>query len=66
MKENKTITVCDSCLLACCWQGEFMCEDAYTSGTVDKTVKELRELRQQRGWGENEEYWEKAPNMQEP
>ena len=42
--ENAKVTVCDSCLMASCWQGIFMCEDARTAGTTEKTVKELREL----------------------
>lgn len=44
MKPNKKIIVCDKCLMACCWHGEFMCEEAQNAGTVEKTVKELKEL----------------------
>lgn len=55
----KTITVCDNCLRACCWQGEFMCDMAYGgAGTVEKTVKELRSLNA----GEHESYWDINPN----
>jgi hypothetical protein len=39
-----TVTVCDACLKASCWQGEFMCDDARSAGTVEKTIKELKEL----------------------
>lgn len=35
------ITVCDKCLRACCWQGEFMCANAYSAGIVDRTVSWL-------------------------
>ena len=41
---NETITVCDACLMACCWQGEFMCERARAAGTVEKTRAELEAL----------------------
>lgn len=46
------VTVCDKCLMACCWQGVFMCDDARTAGTTIKTVEELRKLNR-----ENESYW---------
>ncbi len=39
-----TVTVCDACLQASCWQGEFMCDNARSAGTVEKTIKELKEL----------------------
>lgn len=39
-----TVTVCDKCLMASCWQGKFMCEDADIAGTVEKTVAELNRL----------------------
>lgn len=55
----KTITVCDNCLRACCWQGEFMCDSAYgDAGTVEKTIEELRSLKA----GEHESYWDINPN----
>lgn len=41
---QKTITVCDKCLQASCWQGIFMCWESLEAGTVEKTVAELREL----------------------
>jgi hypothetical protein len=49
------IMVCSSCERACCWQGEFMCDNAKIAGTKLLTVAELR--RQPRG--EHESYWEK-------
>lgn len=42
--ESKTVTVCDKCLQASCWQGVFMCEEAREAGTVEKTVEELSKL----------------------
>ena len=51
-KPPKTITVCDKCLRACCWQGIFFCEDAYSAGTVEKTRHELRKLNL-----EHPDYW---------
>lgn len=39
-----TVTVCDNCLQASCWQGVFMCQDSRTAGTVEKTREELTAL----------------------
>lgn len=44
MKDTDTIVVCANCLTAACWNGTDMCLHAYDSGTIDKTVVELREL----------------------
>ena len=38
-----TITVCGSCLRACCWQGYFMCDGARSAGTIQLSVAELHE-----------------------
>ena len=38
---NEKITVCDKCLRACCWNGIFMCDDAYGAGITEKTRREL-------------------------
>lgn len=43
MNEN-LITVCDNCLRASCWHGIFMCDDAKSAGTTEKTEKELLAL----------------------
>jgi len=51
---ERLITVCDNCLQASCWQGEFMCERARSAGTVEKTIEELRKL----GY-EHSDYWRK-------
>lgn len=49
---DKNVEVCDKCMKASCWYGEFMCDEAYDAGTTIKTVKELRELKV-----EHEDYW---------
>lgn len=49
---NERITVCDKCLCACCWQGEFYCEDARTAGTTTISVSQARNLKR-----EAEHYW---------
>jgi hypothetical protein len=41
---KETITVCDKCFCASCWQGILMCEQAREAGTVEKTKEELIEL----------------------
>lgn len=58
MSDGKTmITVCNACLMACCWQGEFMCADAKGAGTVEKTIGELVALDR-----EHPEFWDIDPN----
>lgn len=41
------ITVCDSCLCACCWQGDMHCENHKNAGTVQKTRRELLTLNRE-------------------
>lgn len=53
INENKLIEVCSVCKRACCWYGEFMCDDSQNASTELKTVKELRELNRH----ESEHYW---------
>lgn len=57
MKE--TITVCSACLRACCWQGQFMCDDAKHAGTKEMTRAELEAMKPRR---ENPEYWDVCPD----
>ncbi len=47
------IVVCDKCFQASCWQGVFMCQQAYEAGTVEKTIAELIALHT----GENPDNW---------
>ena len=51
--QNAEIQVCDLCLRACCWQGEFMCDVAIAAGTVYKTRRELKAGDH----GEHPNYW---------
>jgi epoxyqueuosine reductase QueG len=53
LKATDNVTVCDKCFRACCWQGEFMCDEARTAGITVKTVAELRAGK----FGEHEHYW---------
>lgn len=46
------VLVCDKCLRASCWYGEFMCEEAGGAGLQIVTVADLRKLKR-----EHEEYW---------
>lgn len=41
---RKFVTVCDNCLRASCWHGEFMCQNSKNAGTVDLPVSTLRAL----------------------
>lgn len=53
LKENKLVEVCSVCKRACCWYGEFMCDNSENASTELKTVKELRKLKTE----ESEHYW---------
>ena len=59
LPDDFCITVCDKCFHACCWHGEFMCDDAKTAGTVDLPVKKLKRINQRHANPEHWEYWEK-------
>ena len=50
--DNLLVLVCDHCLRACCWYGEFMCNDARHAGLKVLTIGELRKLNR-----EHEGYW---------
>jgi hypothetical protein len=52
IRSSKLIQVCDKCLTAACWYGEFMCDDARTAGTVAARVGDLRKLNR-----EHPDYW---------
>ena len=49
----KTVTVCDNCLRASCWQGVFMCDEYYDAGTKELTIDELKKLNLK-----NKDYWD--------
>ena len=52
MGDSKLVEVCDRCLRACCWYGEFMCDYADSAGTKLLPIKELKKLNI-----EHEDYW---------
>lgn len=54
MKANNEVLVCDKCFRACCWYGEFMCDEAVGAGLCVLTVGDLRKLKL-----EHSEYWTK-------
>lgn len=42
------VTVCNTCLRACCWAAIFMCDEAFTTaGTTVMTIGELKELKRE-------------------
>lgn len=49
----RMVTVCSACRRACCWQGQFMCDDARTAGTIEVPIEELQAAGQ-----EHPDYWE--------
>ena len=55
MKETDKVLVCDKCLRASCWYGEFMCDDAQGAGLKILTVAELRKLKR-----EHRDFWTDA------
>jgi hypothetical protein len=46
-RKEHLIEVCDKCLRASCWHGVFMCDEAYSAGTVSFTRRELRKLNRE-------------------
>lgn len=44
LRNDKLVEVCDKCHRACCWYGEFICDEARTAGTALATVAELKAL----------------------
>ncbi len=42
---SEKVTVCDKCFKASCWHGMFMCDESRNAGTIQKTRKELIELK---------------------
>lgn len=57
-KYDPLVTVCDKCWRACCWQGEFMCENAGGAGIVDRKVSSLI-VDGDSFFGEHPDYWNK-------
>lgn len=52
---DKLIPVCDKCLTASCWYGEFMCDLADSAGLVMATRRELMAMNR-----ESPSYWTDA------
>lgn len=52
MAKKKLITVCDKCLRASCWQGDYVCQDYMRAETTKITIKELVKLNL-----EHSDYW---------
>lgn len=52
-RDDTQVEVCDRCKMACCWQGEFMCDEAKEARSIFMTVGELRKLNL-----EHPHYWE--------
>lgn len=42
---KRKVTVCDKCLQAACWAGEFMCQESRGAGTTDMSIEKLRLLQ---------------------
>jgi hypothetical protein len=65
--KNKLVEVCAECNRACCWYGNFMCDNAFGAGTSLKTVEELQKLglEHPENWSDKmmkEVYGESAPH----
>lgn len=39
--KDREVVVCDACLQASCWHGEFYCSQAKQAGITTRTVAEL-------------------------
>lgn len=53
MRDTRKVLVCDACLKASCWYGEFMCDDAVGAGLKIVEIEDLKGLNR-----EHPEYWE--------
>jgi hypothetical protein len=51
-REDFKVLVCDKCLKASCWHGEFMCDEAASAGLKLIRVRDLRGLNR-----EHEDHW---------
>lgn len=51
------VTVCDRCLCASCWQGEFYCDDYRGAGTTELPRAKLKEMAL-----EDPSYWDIDPD----
>lgn len=61
MTYDPVVTVCSLCLRACCWQGEFMCDNAYGANIVRRKVSTLlRRLGQE---VEHPDWWNNCLQM---
>ncbi len=58
---KKLITVCSKCYEASCWQGEFMCDESKTAGTLKLSIEALIA----RGTREHPSYWQTDEELQE-
>ena len=52
---RRTITVCEACYRAACWQGEFYCDEYKSAGTTEATRIELAILGL-----EHSDYWKES------
>lgn len=53
-----TVTVCEACRRASCWQGEFCCDDYKTAGTTQETRGALALLNL-----ESRHYWTRKKQL---
>lgn len=44
---ERMITVCDNCLTASCWHGEFMCWETGSAGSVDVPASQLDKAKRE-------------------
>lgn len=51
-EDARLVTVCDQCWQACCFQGEFYCDEYRAAGTHQVRVSDLRKLNL-----ESSDYW---------
>lgn len=52
---ERMIYVCDNCLQASCWAGEFMCDSARSAGLFRARISDLRRMAL-----EHRSYWDRA------
>jgi hypothetical protein len=60
MNGKSRVLVCDQCLRASCWYGEFMCDASKDAGLMVATVDDLRKFAR-----EHESYWSDETMMRQ-
>lgn len=54
-EDDRLVTVCAACKMACCWQGIFYCEEYKEADIEELPIRELKKLGR-----EHPDYWKEG------